>query len=83
MIIEYKLIQFLDSHTFNYQRIDHAPVYTCAEADRLNLGFTAVGTKNLFLGDKKEELFFLVVTSCEKCMSFKHLAGNLVFLNYI
>jgi len=71
---EKELLDFLDSHGFKYQRVEHAPVYTCAQAERLRPGLPAVSTKNLFLCDKKEQHFYLAVTACEKSMDFKHMA---------
>lgn len=71
---ETELLQFLNDNQFNYQRVEHPPVYTCAEAERLRPNIAAVSTKNLFLCDKKARKFYLAVTSCEKNMDFKQLA---------
>ena len=73
---EKELLEFLDSHGFKYQRVEHAPVYTCAEAQRERPGLPAVSTKNLFLCDKKKHHFYLAVTACEKSMDFIHMAGQ-------
>jgi Ala-tRNA(Pro) deacylase len=70
---EKELLEFLDENGFVYQRVEHPPVYTCAEAERLRPGLPAVSTKNLFLRDKKELHFYLAVTACEKNMDFKQL----------
>ncbi len=75
--IETELLKFLNENEFIYQRIEHPPVYTCAEAERLRPDIPAVSTKNLFLCDKKSRNFYLVVTDCEKSMDFKQLAGQL------
>ena len=74
---ETELLQFLNDNHFNYQRLEHLPVYTCAEAERLRPISSAVSTKNLFLCDKKARNFYLAVTSCEKKMDFKQLADLL------
>lgn len=74
MINEFALMQFLDDHNFEYQRIEHQPVYSCDEANRLDFRLTAASTKNLFLCDKKELFFYLVITSCEKRLNFNYLA---------
>jgi Ala-tRNA(Pro) deacylase len=74
---ETELLQFLTNNHLSYQRVEHPPVYTCAEADQLRPDITAVSTKNLFLCDKKGRNFYLVVTACEKSMDFKHLAAQL------
>jgi Ala-tRNA(Pro) deacylase len=73
---EKELLEFLDSHDFHYRRVEHAPVYTCAQAERERPALPAVSTKNLFLRDKKGQRFYLVVTACEKSMDFKKLAGQ-------
>ena len=71
---ETEFLQFLNDHHFNYQRVEHPPVFTCAEAERLRPNIDAVSTKNLFLCDKKAKNFYLAVTACEKNMDFKQLA---------
>jgi Ala-tRNA(Pro) deacylase len=74
---ETELLQFLTNKQLSYQRVEHPPVYTCAEADRLRPDIAAVSTKNLFLCDKKGRNFYLVVTDCEKSLDFKMLAAQL------
>jgi Ala-tRNA(Pro) deacylase len=74
---ETELLQFLNDNHFNYQRLEHLPVYTCAEAERLRPVSSAVSTKNLFLCEKKARKFYLAVTSCEMKMDFKQLADLL------
>ena len=73
---EIAILQFLNINHFNYQRVEHPPVYTCAEAERLRPNIAAVSTKNLFLCDKKGRNFYLAVTACEKSMDFKQLADQ-------
>ena len=74
---ETELLQFLNDNHFNYQRLEHLPVYTCAQAERLRPVTAAVSTKNLFLCDKKGRNFYLAVTACEKNLDFKQLAVQL------
>ena len=50
---EQELISFLNDNGFRIQHIEHPAVFTCAEANLHHSGVTAVGTKNLFLCDKK------------------------------
>jgi Ala-tRNA(Pro) deacylase len=71
---EAELLLFLNKNQLEFQRIEHPPVFTCAEAERLRPSVAAVSTKNLFLCDKKGKKFFLVVTACEKNMDLKRLA---------
>ena len=60
------LLTFLDEHHIAYQRVEHPPVYTCEEADRLRMPLPAVHTKNLFLRDEGKKHFYLAMTCCEK-----------------
>jgi Ala-tRNA(Pro) deacylase len=71
---ETEILQFLSDNHFNYRRVEHLPVYTCAEAERLRPNITALSTKNLFLCDKRGRNFYLAVTACKKNLDFKQLA---------
>jgi Ala-tRNA(Pro) deacylase len=71
---EKEFLDYLDGHGFHYQRVEHAPVYTCAEAERERPPLPAASLKNLFLRDKKGRRFFLAVTACEKSLDFSRLA---------
>jgi Ala-tRNA(Pro) deacylase len=73
---EAELLEFLDAQHIPYQRVEHPPVYTCEEAERLRPKLPAVSTKNLFLRDKKETLY-LVVTACEKKLDLKRLGQQI------
>jgi len=64
----------LDSLGITYERYDHAPVFTCEEADAAVPNHAAVQTKNLFLRDKRGRRHLLLVTSCEKAVDIKKFA---------
>ena len=64
----------LDSLAVRYERFDHAPVFTCEEADAAVPDHAAVQTKNLFLRDKRGRRHILVVTSCARTVDIKHVA---------
>ena len=64
----------LDSLGIQYERYDHAPVFTCDEADAAVPNHAAVQTKNLFLRDKRGRRHLLLVTSCEKAVDIKRFA---------
>ena len=81
MMNEKELLEFLDTHGFVYQRIEHPAVFTCAEAELHRPAQPAVSTKNLFLCDKKARRFFLAVTACEKTVKLDHLAKQLGVAN--
>ena len=57
-----------------YERFDHAPVFTCAEADAAVPDTPAVQTKNIFLRDKRGRRHILLVTTCEKSVDIKQFA---------
>jgi Ala-tRNA(Pro) deacylase len=71
------LYSLLDQLAIPYQRIDHAPVFTCEEASRLLPKLPAAKTKNLFLRDPKSERLFLVVAPEESRVDLKALAAAL------
>jgi len=73
---EAQLLAFLDTQHIPYQRVEHPPVYTCEEAERLRPKLRAVSTKNLFLRDKQGALY-LVVTACEKKLDLKRLGQQI------
>jgi Ala-tRNA(Pro) deacylase len=71
------LLEFLTENHLHYQRIEHEPVFTCEEAEKLRPKIDAVSTKNLFLCDKKARNFYLVVTNCNNNIDIKKLAVQL------
>jgi len=66
----------LDSLNIPYERYDHAPVFTCDEADAAVPNLAAVQTKNLFLRDKRGRRHILLVTSCAKSVDVKRFANQ-------
>jgi Ala-tRNA(Pro) deacylase len=73
---EAHLLEFLDAQHIPYQRVEHPPVFTCEEAERLRPKLPAVSTKNLFLRDRQGAVY-LVVTACEKKLDLKKLGQQL------
>jgi Ala-tRNA(Pro) deacylase len=67
------LYKFLAEHDIEYQRHDHAPVYTVDDVERLVPPLPAARTKNLFFRDKKGRRHFLVVVPAEKRVDLKRL----------
>lgn len=74
---EQEFLAFLDAGRFVYRRVEHPPVFTCAEAEAHRPTLEAVPTKNLFLCDKKARRFFLAVTTCKKTVRLDDLAAQL------
>ena len=71
------IYELLDSLAVQYERYDHAPVFTCEEADAAVPDHAAVQTKNLFLRDKRGRRHILLVTSCEKAVDIKRFAEQI------
>jgi len=55
---------YLERAGIAYERFDHAPVFTCDEADAAVPAHSAVQTKNLFLRDRRGRRHLLLVTTC-------------------
>lgn len=70
-------LQFLDANGLAYQRIAHPAVFTCQQAEQLRPKTRGVSTKNLFLADKKQTRFFLVMVACEKRLDIRDLRQQL------
>lgn len=68
------LLAHLAEHGIAYDRYDHAPVFTCDEAERALPTLPAAHTKNLFLRDKKGVRHWLLVTLCSKAIDMKAIA---------
>lgn len=63
----------LEEHRVPYERVDHPPVFTCEEADRMVPPLEAARTKNLFLRNKKGDRHFLVTVGPDKAVDIKAL----------
>ena len=68
---------FLRENGIDYQKVEHPPVYTCEEAERLAPPMPGAHTKNLFLRDAKGRRHVLVVVGWEKQVDLKALANAL------
>ncbi|MDP2643287.1 MAG: prolyl-tRNA synthetase associated domain-containing protein [Candidatus Peregrinibacteria bacterium] len=60
------IYKFLEENGIEYERFDHPAVFTCEEADLLNIEMPGVSTKNLFLRDKNGKRHFLVTVDKDK-----------------
>jgi Ala-tRNA(Pro) deacylase len=70
------LFTILDDLGVTYERFDHAPVFTCAEAYAALPESAAVQTKNIFLRDKRGRRHLLLVTTCEKSVDLRKFADQ-------
>jgi len=67
------IYEYLDKLDIAYERYDHEAVYTCEQADSLDIPGNAAKTKNLFLRDRKGRRHFLVTVGAEKTVDIKAL----------
>ena len=70
------ILRYLQAQDISYSRIEHPPVFTCAEAAPFRLDLPALETKNLFLRDEQQH-FFLIMTACKKRLDLKGLGRAL------
>ena len=68
------IYQFFAHHNIEYERHDHAAVFTVEEAKRLVPPLQGAKTKNLFLRDKKGRRHVLVVVGHDKSVDLKALS---------
>ncbi|MDJ0756298.1 MAG: prolyl-tRNA synthetase associated domain-containing protein [Ardenticatenaceae bacterium] len=68
------IYKFLSKHNIPYERVDHPPVYTVAEALEHVPPLDAAETKNLLVRDRKGKRHFLVVVGYDKQVDLKALA---------
>ena len=70
-------LQYLDLHHIPYQRFAHPAVYTCEQAQQFRPKTPGVSTKNLFMADKKQVNYYLVMLACEKRLDIRQLRQQL------
>ena len=73
------LIAFLDAHGLECERVEHPPVFTIEEVERLVPPLAGTPTKNLFLRDKKGKRQALVVVGAYKPVDLHALAASTGF----
>lgn len=69
-----ELMDFFAAHSISVSTIDHEPVFTVAESSNLHDQIPGGHTKNLFLKDKKGNLF-LVVALSDAVIDLKAVSG--------
>lgn len=67
------IYNFLKENNIPYQKFDHPAVFTCEESKKMCPEMPGVSIKNLFLVDKKDNNFYLVVVGCDKSVDLKKL----------
>ena len=71
------LLEYLFTHGIEYTRIEHPPVYSCADAAQYRSDIPGLDSKNLFLWAQAKPgapvSYYLVMTACEKRLNLKAL----------
>lgn len=75
--MESYLEQYLKSNSVEYGLYTHPAVYTVEEAKIHCKDVPGLGCKNLFLKDKEEGKFFLVIMPAERRLQMKELAPKI------
>jgi Ala-tRNA(Pro) deacylase len=60
-----------------YERYDHAAVFTCEESHAAVPNHASIQTKNLFLRDKRGRRHILLITTCEKAVDIKEFTEQI------
>ena len=67
------IYEVLEKLNISFEEIEHEPVFTIEEAQRIESQMEGIGSKNLFLTDKKGH-YFLVVLEENKRANIKELS---------
>lgn len=68
-----EIFEILNEKNIVYEKFDHIPVFTVAEADMISLPDYTADSKNLLLRDKKTDSYFLIITGAHKALDLKTL----------
>lgn len=71
------IYSLLDELNISYQDFQHPAVFTCDDAAQYCPEMPGVAIKNLFLKDKKNDTFFLIVVPDHKRVDLKALKNEL------
>ena len=74
---EIRVYDFLDSLGIDYQRIDHAPAMTMEVCKKIDEVLEAVICKNLFLCNRQETQFYLLMMPGNKPFRTKDLSAQI------
>lgn len=74
---EIKCYDLLDSLGISYQRLDHWPADSMEVCGEIDKSLNAVICKNLFLSNRQETEFYLLLIPGNKPFKTKHLSGQL------
>ena len=74
---EARAYAFLDSLGIEYDRVDHEPAMTMEACEEVDKALGAVMCKNLFLSNRQETVFYLLLIPGDKPFKTKDLSAQL------
>ena len=74
---EQRVYAFLDSLGIDYQRVDHEPAMTMEACEAIDKALGAAMCKNLFLSNRQETAFYLLLIPGDKPFKTKDLSAQL------
>ena len=74
---EQRVYSFLDSLDIEYMRVDHEPAMTMEACEEIDIALGAIMCKNLFLSNRQETAFYLLLIPANKPFKTKDLSAQL------
>ena len=75
IIIKTELLEIFNDLNINYQMIEHEPVYTVKEAQKINMKIEGFGCKNLFLKSNKK--YYLLISLDDEILNLNEISKKL------
>ncbi|MBE6534276.1 MAG: prolyl-tRNA synthetase associated domain-containing protein [Ruminococcaceae bacterium] len=77
LLKEQRVYTFLDSLYIEYKRVDHEPAMTMEACEDIDRALGATMCKNLFLSNRQETVFYLLLIPADKPFKTKDLSAQL------
>lgn len=74
---EQRVYSFLETLNIDYLRVDHEPAMTMEACEEIDKALGAVMCKNLFLSNRQETAFYLLLIPADKPFKTKDLSAQL------
>ena len=74
---EQRVYSFLDSLNIDYKRVDHEPAMTMEACEDIDKALGAAMCKNLFLSNRQETAFYLLLIPADKPFKTKDISAQL------
>ena len=75
--MEEKVYEMFDSLSIKYEKVEHPPLFTCADNDKYKIKFDGTICKNLFIRNKDKSQYYLIALPLEKKANLKQLQEKL------